>query len=165
MPGLESTEARSVDRLQGPHVIDPYVVGEATPRGAVLPRELPAAVGVLRLEGSRGVSDPASAAPDFAPGPVGKGRSRPGCVSSLSGHRDPRTRRLHDTVLVPPPVVHPSRTAPRDCHDRRTFFPEQEGAMPLIKPRTRGKQLLKHRTRLDSENNETLYAYAHFLGE
>src|SRR5262245_55131304 len=37
--------------------------------------------------------------------------------------------------------------------------------MPFIKPRTRGKQLVKHRTRLDSENNETLYAYAHFLGE
>ena len=37
--------------------------------------------------------------------------------------------------------------------------------MPLIKPRTRGKQLVKHRTRLDSENNETLYAYAQFLGE
>ena len=37
--------------------------------------------------------------------------------------------------------------------------------MPLIKPRTRGKQLVKHRTRLDRVNNETLYAYAHFLGE
>src|SRR5436190_598544 len=37
--------------------------------------------------------------------------------------------------------------------------------MPLIKPRTRGKQLVKHRTRLDRENNETLYAYAQFLGE
>ena len=37
--------------------------------------------------------------------------------------------------------------------------------MPLIKTRTRGKQLVKHRTRLDRENNETLYAYAHFLGE
>lgn len=37
--------------------------------------------------------------------------------------------------------------------------------MPRIKPRTRGKQLVKHRTRLDRENNETLYAYAHFLGE
>ena len=37
--------------------------------------------------------------------------------------------------------------------------------MPLIKPRTRGKQLVKHRTRLDRENNETLYAYANFLGE
>jgi hypothetical protein len=40
-----------------------------------------------------------------------------------------------------------------------------EVAMSLIKPRTRGKQLVKHRTRLDRENNETLYAYAHFLGE
>ena len=37
--------------------------------------------------------------------------------------------------------------------------------MPFIKPRTRGKQLVKHRTRLDRENNETPYAYAHFLGE
>jgi hypothetical protein len=35
--------------------------------------------------------------------------------------------------------------------------------MSLIKPRTRGNQLVKHRTRLDRENNETLYAYAHFL--
>ena len=37
--------------------------------------------------------------------------------------------------------------------------------MPLIKPRTRGKQLVKHRTRFDRVNDETLYAYAHFLGE
>jgi hypothetical protein len=37
--------------------------------------------------------------------------------------------------------------------------------MPLIKPRTRGKQLVRHRTRLDHENNETLYAYSQFLGE
>lgn len=37
--------------------------------------------------------------------------------------------------------------------------------MPLIKPRTRGKQLVRHITRLDRESNETLYAYAHFLGE
>ncbi len=37
--------------------------------------------------------------------------------------------------------------------------------MSLIKPRTRGKQLVRHRTRLDHENNETLYAYAQFLGE
>ena len=37
--------------------------------------------------------------------------------------------------------------------------------MPLIKPRTRGKQLVRHITRLDRENNETLYAYAKFLDE
>jgi hypothetical protein len=37
--------------------------------------------------------------------------------------------------------------------------------MSVIKPRTRGKRLVKHRTRLDQENNETLYAYAQFLGE
>ncbi len=37
--------------------------------------------------------------------------------------------------------------------------------MPLIKRRTRGNQPVKHRTRLDRENNETLYAYAQVLGE
>jgi hypothetical protein len=37
--------------------------------------------------------------------------------------------------------------------------------MALIKPRTRGKQLVRHRTRLDHETNETLYAYAQFLSE
>jgi hypothetical protein len=37
--------------------------------------------------------------------------------------------------------------------------------MPVIKPRTRGKQFVRHTTRLDRENHETLYAYATFLGE
>jgi len=37
--------------------------------------------------------------------------------------------------------------------------------MPLIKPRTRGKQLVRHIARLDCETNETLFAYAQFLGE
>ena len=37
--------------------------------------------------------------------------------------------------------------------------------MALIKPRTRGKQMVRHRTRLDRETNETLYAYAQFIGE
>lgn len=37
--------------------------------------------------------------------------------------------------------------------------------MALIKPRTRGRQFLKHRLRFDRETTETLYAYAAFLGE
>jgi hypothetical protein len=37
--------------------------------------------------------------------------------------------------------------------------------MSLIKPRTRGKERVQHRTRLDRENHETLYAYAAFIGE
>ncbi len=37
--------------------------------------------------------------------------------------------------------------------------------MPLIKPRTRGKHMVRFITRLDRENHETLYAYAPFLGE
>ena len=37
--------------------------------------------------------------------------------------------------------------------------------MSLIKPRARGKHLVQHRTRLDHENHETLYAYAAFIAE
>jgi hypothetical protein len=45
------------------------------------------------------------------------------------------------------------------------FQREKECRMPLIKPRTRGKQILRHIVRLDRENTETLHAYAAFLGE
>ena len=37
--------------------------------------------------------------------------------------------------------------------------------MPVIKARTRGKHVVRHITRLDRENVETLYAYAAFLAE
>lgn len=37
--------------------------------------------------------------------------------------------------------------------------------MPRIKARTRGKDLVRHQTRFDRENHETLYAYAEFLEE
>src|SRR3989304_1555096 len=37
--------------------------------------------------------------------------------------------------------------------------------MPLIKPRTRGKQMVRRMVRLDRETNETLFAYAPFRGE
>jgi hypothetical protein len=51
-----------------------------------------------------------------------------------------------------------------DRHSRS--FPEKESLpMALIKPRSRGKRLVRHRTRLDHETNETLYAYARFIGE
>jgi hypothetical protein len=44
-------------------------------------------------------------------------------------------------------------------------FLRKESQMPLIKPRTRGKQIVRHIAKLYRENNETLYAYAEFLGE
>ena len=37
--------------------------------------------------------------------------------------------------------------------------------MSIIKARTRGKQFVAYRTRLDRENEETLYAYAAFINE
>src|SRR6266542_2324643 len=49
--------------------------------------------------------------------------------------------------------------------DNCRCFLVEESLMPVIKARTRGKQLVRHITRLDRENNEALYAYAHFLGE
>src|SRR5579862_8648073 len=37
--------------------------------------------------------------------------------------------------------------------------------MSLIKPRTRGKHWVRHLTRLDHQNEDTLYAYAAFINE
>lgn len=37
--------------------------------------------------------------------------------------------------------------------------------MSIIKPRTNQKHLVRHITRLYRENNETLFAYAKFIGE
>jgi len=37
--------------------------------------------------------------------------------------------------------------------------------MSRIKPRTHGKDIVRHITRVDRENYETLFAYAEFLGE
>jgi hypothetical protein len=37
--------------------------------------------------------------------------------------------------------------------------------MSLIKRRTRGKHVVRHITRLDRDNNETLFAFAAFLDE
>jgi len=37
--------------------------------------------------------------------------------------------------------------------------------MPLIKPRTRGKEIVRYIAKLESENVESLHAYAQFLGE
>lgn len=37
--------------------------------------------------------------------------------------------------------------------------------MALLKPRTRGKEMVRTITRLDRENHDTLTAYAEFLGE
>ena len=37
--------------------------------------------------------------------------------------------------------------------------------MPLIKPRTRGKEFVRLITSLEQENFEALHAYAQFIGE
>lgn len=37
--------------------------------------------------------------------------------------------------------------------------------MPIISARTRGKRFLRHVSSLEDQNNETLHAYAAFIGE
>jgi hypothetical protein len=37
--------------------------------------------------------------------------------------------------------------------------------MPIISGRTRGKHFVRFVSRLEHENNETFYAFAHFIGE
>jgi hypothetical protein len=61
------------------------------------------------------------------------------------------------------PFRRASRLESKRVHHSRSA--SEGGPMPLIKARTRGKQLVRHITRFDRETNETLYAYAHFLGE
>jgi hypothetical protein len=47
----------------------------------------------------------------------------------------------------------------------RTISRLRSRLMSLIKPRTRGKRLVRLKARLDWQTNETLYAYARFIGE
>src|SRR4029450_6889652 len=57
------------------------------------------------------------------------------------------------------------RSVPWNQRAMCSRYPRAGGTMPLIKPRTRGKQVVRRIVRLDRETNETLFAYAHFLGE
>jgi len=50
--------------------------------------------------------------------------------------------------------------APETTPDHQEVY-----TMPVIKPRTRGKEFIRQATRLDRENQETLFAYAEFIGE
>ena len=66
------------------------------------------------------------------------------------------------------PAYRSSRVAPAGPHDGRqdvVQIDREDPVMTIIKPRTRGKQLVHYRTRLDRENHETLYAYPPFIGE
>jgi hypothetical protein len=72
-----------------------------------------------------------------------------------------------DTTAKPWPLSAAVLSRSVQRNQRAMHSPEivHGGSMPLIKPRTRGKQLVRHIARLDRETNETLFAYAHFIGE
>jgi hypothetical protein len=90
------------------------------------------------------------------------GRSRHGCPARVEALR--LAFPCVDTTAKPSQFFAAvlSRRVPRNERVMCSCQPVHGGPMPLIKPRTRGKQLVRHIARLDRETNETLYAYAHF---
>src|SRR5882672_8792097 len=117
-------------------------------------------------ERSRDVSDPTCGAAFLAPAPVR------GSLTSRLRNSD-RQRIRHAVASCCAPGIRARQSHRRSSRKMRhfradfeaTFLREKRCRMPLIKPRTRGKQILRHIARLDRENNETLHAYAAFLGE
>lgn len=116
-----------------------------------------------RPKASLGVSDPPLQAADRPGGrPRGVAHAQTGAVG-LPGRCGPGANLI--TVMFSPALLQHRRSV--RC-SRRCSCCSRNGKgdpMALIKPRTRGKQLVRHRTRLDHETNETLYAYARFIGE
>lgn len=97
--------------------------------------------------------------------PVEWGRSRPGSEPRSVLLKRPTTVSSAGPTAVPVNRSPVRRTAAANLVATISRSFGKEVSMPLIKPRTRGKQFVRHRTRLDRENTETLYAYARFLGE
>src|SRR5207245_8236743 len=113
---------------------------------------------------SRDVSDPGS-------GP--RGRPHPRSTGSLTSrlpwvrHRgySLRERRVANGHACPYAGRAPACDA---CAAAVATVGSSDGrgvVMSIIKPRTRGKEFVPYRTRLDRENHETLHAYAAFIGE
>ena len=111
------------------------------------------------------MSDPVSGAFFSGPPPVAWGRSRPGSEPKSLLLKRPTTVSSAGPTAVPVNRSLVRRTAAANVVATISRSFGKEVPMPLIKPRTRGKQFVRHRTRLDRENTETLYAYARFLGE
>ena len=87
-----------------------------------------------------------------------KSRSVYRCSGTVRG---PRRRR---GSLTPRGVC----AKPGECRvefgsDCATRGARAESILPVIKPRTRGKRVVRLITRLDHENNETLDAHAQFI--
>ena len=112
------------------------------------------------------MSDPGSNS-GYGPFPRPRmGRSRPSypamceplCGSSCCGPSA--------TPETPAPIVLRRRTLALATETAAASSAADGGVViPVLKPRTHGKHLVEHRTRLDPDNDETLYACAAFVGE
>src|SRR3954469_12280294 len=115
---------------------------------------------------SRDVSDPTRGAAFLTPAPVSGS-----LTSRLLSPNGQRIRHAIASCFAPPDRARYStgRSSRKTRHFwtdiESSFLREEDCRMPLIKPRTRGKQIVRHIARLDRENAETLHAYAAFLGE
>src|SRR5713226_526049 len=78
-----------------------------------------------------------------------------------------QTSRVTSTANTPPISSAPTRrTVRRKCDaNKHANSQSRRAAMSIIKARTNQKHLVRHITRLYRENNETLFAYAKFIGE
>jgi len=121
---------------------------------------------VAARKGSVGCERPPSCAPDFVPGATPEGRSHP--MSCLVRRRRSFCRRARRRCRRWSRARPPACTRAGPARGRRAFHQpvKRRCQCPSSNRGTRGKQLVKHRTRpRPREHPETLYAYAHFLGE
>jgi len=61
--------------------------------------------------------------------------------------------------------LHSQQATRRRADMRAAVNRSRNIVMPIISGRTRGKHFVRFSTRLEYENNETYYAYLHFIGE
>jgi hypothetical protein len=116
----------------------------------------------VRAAKQPGRERPPAAAPDPGPAVGAQGVAHAPAACPMRPDTRASARVVDPTPRLVPELA-AARRAPR--LETVTTVPStllRRGRHALIKPRTRGKQLVKHRTRLDRQNNETLYAYAHF---
>ena len=112
--------------------------------------------------GESGRERPPSLARDLVFPPFPGGRSRPDSeyrpFVHLCSCASRRACTVHDALASC--VRRQPYVASRRVHGPPPPTPSslKDQAMSVIKPGTRGKQLVPHRTRLDHETNETLYA-------
>jgi len=117
-----------------------------------------------RQNSSRDVSDPRSGSRVW-PRPRSGGRSRPGCQRVCHGARGVSQTVWTTVMHTCAPADNRPAPVPRSGGGRLESILCRGVAMSVIKVRTRGKQFVSYRVRLDRDNHRDVHAYATFIGE